>query len=99
MLAELPDPFHDADIGGGGSFLQACNRQDGVQWTTEHRVMEQLFLLGIATGFVICQLPRWVWPVLPGGMPYYVVITGASVIDEDLDGFVDPDEMEPERNW
>jgi hypothetical protein len=21
MLAELPDPFHDADIGGGGSFL------------------------------------------------------------------------------
>lgn len=72
MLGELPDEFKQS-TGGGWSFLNACNDKNGNQWTGEHRVMEQLFLLGIAIGKVKIQLPREVWPALPGGLPYLVV--------------------------
>lgn len=74
MLAELPDDFHMSG-GGGMSFLNACTRRDGELWTGEHRTMELLFQLGMATGLVTCLLPREVWPALPGGMPYYAVVS------------------------
>jgi hypothetical protein len=35
--------------------------------------MDQLFTLGIAIEKVSFQLPREMWNVLPGGMPYLVV--------------------------
>ena len=72
MLAELPKEFNEA-TGGGWSFLNACNDKNGDQWTGLHQTMEQLFLLGIAMGKVKIQLPREMWSVLPGGMPYLVV--------------------------
>ncbi len=72
MLAELPTEFQQ--LGGGGwSFLNACNDKHGNQWTGEHRTIELLVLLGIAIGKVKFQLPRDVWKVLPGGMPYFVI--------------------------
>lgn len=74
-LNALPHQFHK-DGGGGWSFLNACNQENGVQWTGFHRSMEQLFCLGIGLGFVKCQLPREVWVTLPGGVPYYVVDLG-----------------------
>lgn len=73
LLAQLPETFH-AEAGGGWSFLNACTNRDGELWTGEHRIMEQLFVLGMALGLVECQLPREMWSVLPGGMPYYVVL-------------------------
>ena len=74
MLDQLPLEFHaDCDGGGAGmSFLQACVDKHGNQWG-EHVVMEGLFALGIATGRVSFSLPREMWPLLPGSMPYFTI--------------------------
>lgn len=73
MLDELPDDFKESK-GGGGSFLSACMDKDGEQWTGLQAIVEELFLLGIAIGAVRLVLPRKMWGMLPGGMPYYVII-------------------------
>ena len=72
MLKELPDNFHESR-GGGWSFLNACMDRNGKQWTGLHQRMEQLFLLGIGIGKVVFLMPREMWSVFPGGMPYVVV--------------------------
>lgn len=72
MLDELPEQFKQSG-GGGWSFLNACNDKHGNQWTGLHLHMEQLFQLGIGIGKVQCQMPREMWLLLPGGVPYYVV--------------------------
>lgn len=72
MLDELPDEFKETG-GGGMSFLNACNDKHGNQWTGLHQRMEQLFQLGVGVGKVKSLMPREMWGVLPGGMPYYVV--------------------------
>ena len=77
MLNQLPLEFHE-NGGGGWSFLMACDRRDGVQWTGYHRVMEDLFALGIATGLVEWLLPRELWSNLPGEVPYIVVRSGSG---------------------
>lgn len=73
-LQLLPRQFRE-DEGGGWSFLNACNLEDGTQWTDLHQRMEQLFCLGVGLGLVKCQLPREIWKALPGGVPYYVILT------------------------
>ena len=79
MLDQLPDPFK-VDRGGGWSFLNACDRADGVQWTDFHQTMDHLFLLGIAT-----KQAKWL-SSFPGGMPYVVVgdIENSPEIPEEL---------------
>lgn len=72
LLGELPDEFKMAG-GGGWSFLNACNDRHGELWTGMHTTMDKLFMLGTGLGMVVCQLPREMWPALPGGMPYYIV--------------------------
>ena len=72
MLDDLPNEFK-ADGGGGWSFLNACNDKDGNQWTDLHMRMEQLFMLGMAAGKAKYTLPKEMWNVLPGGMPYVVI--------------------------
>jgi hypothetical protein len=83
LLSELPRQFQESG-GGGWSFLNACMDRNGRQWTSYHRTMEQLFLLGLASGQVRELLPRDLWPALPGGMPYYAVRKS-----EEPDGAVD----------
>lgn len=73
MLSMLPDGFK-VNKGGGMSFLNACVTADGTHWG-EHRSMEQLFALGLATGHATLCLPRQMWEALPGGMPYYSIDT------------------------
>ncbi len=73
LLNQLPKTFRQ-NSGGGWSFLNACNRDDGEQWTGLHKDVEELFGLGMAIGKVKSQLPKDSWPALPGGMPYYVII-------------------------
>jgi hypothetical protein len=73
MLKCLPDNFMQSK-GGGWSFLNACQDNKGNQWTGSQRYMEQLFLLGMAIGKVNLLMPREMWKVLPGGVPYYSVI-------------------------
>lgn len=71
MLSQLPEGFNE-DVGGGWSFLAACDRRDGVQWG-EHRDMDFLFVLGTAIGKVRLLMAREMWEMLPGGMPYYAI--------------------------
>lgn len=73
MLRQLPENFMEGS-GGGWSFLMACNDKNGEQWTGLHLRMEQLFALGEAIGKVESLFPRNMWKVLPGGVPYCVVI-------------------------
>lgn len=72
MLAELPDEFHTTK-GGGWSFLNACMDRNGHQWTDLHQQQERLFALGIAAGKARWMMPRDMWPLFPGGMPYVSV--------------------------
>lgn len=72
MLDELPLQFREK-VGGGWSFLNACEDRHGNHWTGLHQHMEQLFLLGIGIDRVKPLFPREMWSVLPGGMPYYVI--------------------------
>lgn len=71
MLGQLPRQFM-LGIGGGWSFLNACETAQGDQWG-EHADVDRLICLGLALGAVEFALPREAWPVLPGGMPYFAV--------------------------
>jgi hypothetical protein len=71
MLMQLPEAFMKSK-GGGMTFLNACNTREGHQWG-EHRDMETLFALGMGLGYVSYPMPREMWSVLPGGMPYITV--------------------------
>jgi predicted nucleic acid binding AN1-type Zn finger protein len=72
MLNQLPDNFKE-ETGGGCSFLNACNNNKDEQWTGEHRRMEQLFTMGLGIGKVSCPLPKEMWQLVSGGMPYYMI--------------------------
>ena len=69
-LSSLPQEFYD-NGGGGWSFLEMCNDNNGVQWG-EHMNMEQLVCLGIALEMVKELIPG-MSNILPGGVPYYVI--------------------------
>jgi|SRR5690606_34870302 len=55
--------------GGGWSSLNLCLDRQGDQWC-ERPTMEALCVLSIGLGLAKWCLPRDLWPVLPGGMPY-----------------------------
>lgn len=71
MLHELPSEFQMSS-GGGWSFLNMCMTRDGIQWG-EHRDMEGLCALAIAADAGKFLMPREMWEMLPGGMPYFGV--------------------------
>lgn len=75
MCNELPDTFQKKS-GGGWSFLNLCMDKHGTQWG-EHANCEQLVALAIASGQGSYPLPREMWQVLPGGMPYVAFDTAA----------------------
>lgn len=72
MLYELPDSLKKS-IGGGMSFLNMCQNSKGEQWCDLHETMDQLVCLGKGIGKLRFLMPREMWDVLPGGMPYIVV--------------------------
>lgn len=76
LLNQLPRGFQQIGVGGGGgwSFVKACEDRDGILWTSDHLTMDKLFMLGIVAGYAKYLLPRDVWQVLPGGMPYILVM-------------------------
>ena len=73
ILNLMPDDFHQGK-GGGMSFLNLCMDKDGNQWG-EHRNMEQLVVLAIATDQGKYSMPKAMWPSLPGAVPYVTFIT------------------------
>lgn len=72
MLDQLPDQFYE-DTGGGWTFLNMVNDKNGEQWTSYHKVMDELMVLGMAINRIKYLLPRSAWGALPGGMPYFVI--------------------------
>lgn len=74
ILSELDDSFMIGK-GGGMSFLNMCMDKHGIQWG-EHMHVDQLIALGIAAGFVKYCMPRDMWRMFPGGMPYVQVDLG-----------------------
>jgi hypothetical protein len=73
MLNQLPDEFKKS-VGGGMSFLNMCNDKYGNQWSDLHQTMDELVTMGIASEKASFLMPREVWSVLPGGMPYVVIL-------------------------
>lgn len=71
MLRKMPTQFR-RQYGGGWSSLNACMDEHGHHWGEQIHV-EALFVLGMAIKKVECQMPKEMWPILPGGMPYYVI--------------------------
>lgn len=68
LLAELPAEFKK-----GWSFLNLCTTKNGEQWTGMHDVCEQLAVMAIGLGLMEYCLPREMWAILPGGMPYLTI--------------------------
>jgi len=81
MLMHLPEEFHE-NIGGGYSFLNACNDCFGDQWDGDHATMEKLVQLGLGIDKVVFNAPRDMWDALPGGMPYFMVRFDESAIQD-----------------
>jgi hypothetical protein len=73
LLNEMPLQFHKA-TGGGWSFLNLCMDKDGEQWG-EQSDCESLIVLGIAAKLASYVMPRDMWSILPGGVPYIVFDT------------------------
>jgi hypothetical protein len=71
-LALLPRQFRKSG-GGGWSFLNACDQEGGAQWTGLHERMEQLCAMGIGLNLAQFLLPRDLWEMLPGGMPFVMI--------------------------
>lgn len=72
LLSQLPHEFREDDPSGGWSFLNACLTSDGGQWG-EHRNVDELLTLGLATEQIEFLLPREAWLALPGGVPYFKI--------------------------
>ena len=68
LLAELPAEFKE-----GWSFLNLCTTKDGEQWTDMHLVCEQLVVMAIGLGLMEYCMPREMWVILPGGVPYLMI--------------------------
>lgn len=74
ILDMMPEEFHAGGEGGGHSFLRMCMTRNGEQWGVP-RNMEVLIALGIGLGYVRYCLPREMWTILPGEMPYLTIDT------------------------
>lgn len=74
LLAELPEAFHQKH-GGGWSFLNGCMAKGEYQWGEQMNV-DELVCLGIGVGLAEFCMPRDMWAIMPGGVPYFVVLDG-----------------------
>lgn len=71
MLAQLDDAFMH-DKGGGMSLLNMCVTKDGEQYG-EHRDADALYMLANGLGLAKFTMPREMWSILPGAVPYITV--------------------------
>jgi len=72
LLMQLNEIFFK-DIGGGDSFLNAVKNDRGLNWTKSQTDVELLLALGLAIGAITYSLPRNMWYILPGGLPYFTI--------------------------
>ena len=72
MLSHCSKDFF-VNGGGGMSFLNLCVDNEDNLWAGMHSNVDQLVCLGNAIGKVKFLMPRDMWPILPGGMPYIAI--------------------------
>jgi hypothetical protein len=77
LLDQLPHTFKEKG-GGGWTFLKACLNKDGILWGQQNHA-DQLLSLGIALKFVALLTPKELWPLMPGGVPYYRIFEKKDV--------------------
>ena len=68
LLTELPSEFNECWV-----FLNLCITRNGELWTGSHRVCEQLVVMAIGLGLMEYCMPREIWKILPGGVPYLMI--------------------------
>lgn len=68
LVAELPAQFKE-----GWSFLNLCMTKDNREWTGVQLRMEQLMVMAIGLDIMAYCMPREMWQILPGGVPYVIV--------------------------
>ena len=68
LLAELPAEFKE-----GWTFLNLCTTKNDEQWTSMHRICEQLVVMAIGLGLMEYCMLREMWVILPGGVPYLMI--------------------------
>lgn len=71
MLAQLGDEFMK-DGGGGMSLMQMVADKHGNLYG-EQQTADLLYVLGNALGYADWIVPRSMWAILPGHMPYIVI--------------------------
>jgi len=70
LIKQLPLEFIQGEGGGGGmSFLNLCQDREGNLWG-QHKACEELLCLAMGLRLAGYCLPRHIWCVLPGGVPY-----------------------------
>lgn len=76
-IAQLPTEFLSEKEGGGGgySMLNLCVTKDGELWTGMQSTTDLLFVGAAALGLATYLMPREMWRMLPGSMPYMVFTT------------------------
>jgi len=87
LLLNLPSPFMQS-VGGGFTFLNMPSDKKGNLWGEQHTA-ESLLVLGLGLGLAKYCAPRSMWNILPGGVPYIVVMDVPP-----KDAKVDMEEME-----
>lgn len=70
LLSQCHTNFFDSSEAKGWTFLNFCLDKNEEQWTGVHAVCDNLICLGLAIDKVQFLLPREVWDVLPGGVPF-----------------------------
>lgn len=68
LLTELPPEFKD-----GYTFLNFCTTKEGELWTDSHRICELLIIMAIGLDLMEYCLPRELWVILPGSVPYVMI--------------------------
>lgn len=68
LVAELPAEFKE-----GWTFINLCMTKDGGQWTGFQLRSEQLMVMAIALELMEYCLPKEMWQILPGRVPYVIV--------------------------
>jgi len=67
------DPAFLTSGGGGMSFLNLCMLADGTHWA-EHPTCEAFVVLAFGLKLGSFPMPREMWKVLPGQMPYVTLV-------------------------
>lgn len=72
LISQLPENAFNISKGNGMPFILLCNNKDGELWTGVHRIIEELIMLAIGINCCKYLLPKKLWKLLPGRLPYVV---------------------------